>query len=186
MELHIVHYIGPIHAESASTVRNLCLMALKDGAARLELHLSTEGGNTTAGFALYNFLKALPVPLTTHNIGSVESIGVPIFLAGGERFAAPRTRFLIHPLHWGFGDLTSADHGRISEWRDCLDFDAERYREVFDEATCNAGERIDITPCLRSHARIFTPPQARAAGIIHAERPALIPARDKAVHWWAG
>ena len=80
MALHIVHFIGPINANSACTVRNLCLQALQSGASEIELHMSTEGGNMTAGFALYFFLKSLPLPLTTHNIGSVESVGVAIFL----------------------------------------------------------------------------------------------------------
>ncbi|HWJ94506.1 MAG TPA: ATP-dependent Clp protease proteolytic subunit, partial [Telluria sp.] len=80
MALHIVHFIGPINQNSVCTVRNLCLQALQSGASEIELHMSTEGGNMTAGFALYFFLKSLPLPLTTHNIGSVESVGVPIFL----------------------------------------------------------------------------------------------------------
>ena len=51
MALHIVHFIGPVNATSACTVRNLCLQALQSGATELELHMSTEGGNMTAGFA---------------------------------------------------------------------------------------------------------------------------------------
>jgi len=82
MSLHIVHFIDPINATSACTVRNLCLQALQSGATAIELHMSTEGGNMTAGFALYFFLKSLLQPLTTWNIGSVESAGVAIFLAG--------------------------------------------------------------------------------------------------------
>jgi Protease subunit of ATP-dependent Clp proteases len=135
MSLHVVHFIGPINATSACTIRNLCLQALQSGASEIELHMSTEGGNMTAGFALYFFLKSLPLPLTTWNVGSVESVGVAIFLAGQKRYACPGTRFLIHPLHWGFGNLVAADHARISEWRDCLDFDAERYAAIFEEAT---------------------------------------------------
>ena len=76
MTLHIVHFIGPINANSACTVRNLCLQALQSGASEIELHMSTEGGNMTAGFALYFFLKSLPLPLTTWNVGSVESVVV--------------------------------------------------------------------------------------------------------------
>jgi hypothetical protein len=94
MALHIVHFIGPINHNSACSVRNLCLQALQSGASEIELHMSTEGGNMTAGFALYFFLKSLPIPLTTFNIGSVESVGVVIFLAGAKRYACPGTRFL--------------------------------------------------------------------------------------------
>lgn len=186
MSLHIVHFIGPITANSACTVRNLCLQALQSGATAIELHMSTEGGNMTAGFALYFFLKSLPLPLVTHNVGSVESVGVPIFLAGNRRYACPGTRFLIHPLHWGFGNLVAADHSRVSEWRECLDFDAERYASIFDEATKDASEPVDIRPHLFGNARIFDAGDALSAGLIHQTRQARLPAAGATSHWWNG
>jgi len=184
MSLHIVHFIGPINATSASTIRNLCLQALQSGASEIELHMSTEGGNMTAGFALYFFLKSLPLPLTTWNVGSVESVGVAIFLAGQKRYACPGTRFLIHPLHWGFGNLVAADHARISEWRDCLDFDAERYASIFEEATRGAREAHDIRPYLTGSSRIYTAEQAVEAGLVHAARQARLPEAGVTAHWW--
>ena len=186
MSLHIIHFIGPINHNSVCTVRNLCLQALQSGATELELHMSTEGGNMTAGFALYFFLKSLPLPLTTHNVGSVESVGVPIFLAGQKRYACPGTRFLVHPLHWGFGNLVAADHSRVSEWRDCLDFDAERYASIFEQATAHARSPQDIRANLSGHARLFTAEQAREAGIIHDAVQARIPKMGTTSHWWNG
>jgi len=183
MALHIVHFSGPINHASACSVRNLCLQALQSGATELELHLSTEGGNMTAGFALYFFLKSLPLPLTTHNVGSIESVGVVIFLAGNKRYACPRTRFLVHPLHWGFGALVAADHSRVSEWRDCLDFDAERYASICQEAT---GGKMDIRSHLFGNARLFDTDQALAAGIIHETVQARLPAAGETSHWWNG
>jgi len=184
MALHIVHFIGPINHGSACAVRNLCLQALQSGASEIELHMSTEGGNMTAGFALYFFLKSLPVPLATHNIGSVESVGVVIFLAGQKRYACPGTRFLIHPLHWGFGNLVAADHARVSEWRDCLDFDAERYASIFLEATRAAGHPTDIRANLTGNARIFTAEEAVEAGIVHEAVQTRLPKAGPTCHWW--
>jgi ATP-dependent Clp protease, protease subunit len=140
----------------------------------------------TAGFALYFFLKSLPVPLTTYNVGSVESVGVVIFLAGGKRCACPGTRFLVHPLHWGFGNMVAADHSRVSEWRDCLDFDAERYARIFEEATRAAGVKDDIRSNLVGNARIYDASQALAAGIIHKAEQARLPEAGETSHWWNG
>ncbi|MGH8853027.1 MAG: ClpP family protease [Telluria sp.] len=184
MALHIVHFIGPINHNSACNVRNLCLQAVQNGATEIELHMSSEGGNMTAGFALYFFLKSLPVPLTTHNIGSVESIAVVIFLAGKKRYACPGSRFLVHPLHWGFGSLVAADHSRVSEWRDCLDFDAERYAAIVLDATTAAGTPTDIRSNLTSTARIFDAAEAVKAGITHDARQAQLPAAGSTCHWW--
>ncbi len=184
MSLHIVHFIGPINHTSVCTVRNLCLQALQNGASELELHMSTEGGNMTAGFALYFFLKSLPLPLVTYNIGSVESVGVVIFLAGQRRYACPGSRFLIHPLHWGFGSLVAADHSRVSEWRDCLDFDAERYAAIFEEATKSVGVETNVRTYLRGSARIYDAEQALKAGIIHEAVQARLPSLGSTCHWW--
>ncbi|TFW32463.1 ClpP family protease [Massilia horti] len=184
MSLHIVHFIGPINHTSACTVRNLCLQALQSGASEIALHMSSEGGNMTAGFALHFFLKSLPLPLTTHNIGSVESVAVVIFLAGQKRYACPGTRFLVHPLHWGFGNLVAADHARVSEWRDCLDFDAERYAAIFEEATRGARVGTDIRFHLTGNARIYTADQAVDAGIIHQAIQARLPQAGTTSHWW--
>ena len=183
MALHIVHFIGPINANSACTVRNLCLQALQSGASEIELHMSTEGGNMTAGFALYFFLKSLPLPLTTWNVGSVESVGVAIFLAGRKRYACPGTRFLIHPLHWGFGNLVAADHARISEWRDCLDFDAERYASIFEEATRGARKPQDIRGFLTGSSRIYTAEQAVEAGMVREPPQARVRAAGTPSDW---
>jgi ATP-dependent Clp protease protease subunit len=160
MSLHIVHFIGPINATSACTVRNLCLQALQSGATEIELHMSTEGGNMTAGFALY------------------------FFLTGQKRYACPGTRFLIHPLQWGFGNLVAADHARTSEWRDCLNFDAERYAAVFDEATRGAPAPEDIRHYLTGSSRLYTADEAVAAGIVHAARQAQLPPAGVTSHWW--
>jgi ATP-dependent protease ClpP protease subunit len=186
MALHIVHFIGPINHNTVCTVRNLCLQALQSGATELELHMSTEGGNMTAGFALYFFLKSLPLPLATYNVGSIESVGVCIFLAGNKRYACPGTRFLVHPLHWGFGNLVAADHSRVSEWRDCLDFDADRYARIFDAATAGAPARQDIRSNLSGSARLFTADEAVQAGIVHEAVQARIPAMGATTHWWNG
>ena len=184
MSLHIVHFIGPINHNSACSVRNLCLQALQNGASEIELHMSTEGGNMTAGFALYFFLKSLPVPLTTFNIGSVESVGVVIFLAGERRFACPGARFLVHPLHWGFGNLVAADHSRVSEWRECLDFDAERYATIFEEATRGARTPHDIRGYLTGSSRIYTAEQAVRAGLVQEAVQARLPTMGATTHWW--
>lgn len=184
MSLHIVHFIGPINHNTVCCVRNMCLQALQAGATEIELQMSTEGGNMTAGFALYFFLKSLPVPLTTFNMGSIESVGVVIFMAGKERYACPGTRFLVHPLHWGFGGLVAADHSRVSEWRDCLDFDAERYAAIFDEATRDAPTPTDIRSNLMRNARLYDAQQAREAGIIHAAKQSVLPPSGPVSHWW--
>jgi ATP-dependent Clp protease, protease subunit len=81
---------------SAALVGNIFDQINKGGANAIYLLLSTPGGTVDHGIALYNVLKGLPVPFTTHNVGSVNSIGNVVFLAGKERKAAPNTTFMFH------------------------------------------------------------------------------------------
>jgi ATP-dependent protease ClpP protease subunit len=48
------------------------------------------------GITLYNYLRALPVTLTIHNVGNVNSIGNAIFLAGARRYACQHSTFMFH------------------------------------------------------------------------------------------
>ena len=48
------------------------------------------------GMNLYNVLRALPIKLTVHNVGNVDSIGNAVFLAGSPRYACPHSTFMFH------------------------------------------------------------------------------------------
>jgi ATP-dependent protease ClpP protease subunit len=58
------------------------------GFDELHLMLSTLGGQVAQGISIYNMLKALPIRVITYNVGTVNSIGNVIFLAGSPRYAA--------------------------------------------------------------------------------------------------
>ena len=64
--------------------------------------LSTPGGSVMNGLNLYNVLRGLPITLTTHNVGNVDSIGNAIFLAGQIRYACPHSTFMFHGVAFNF------------------------------------------------------------------------------------
>jgi ATP-dependent protease ClpP protease subunit len=45
---------------------------------------------------LYNVMRALPLEITMHNVGNVDSIGNVVFLAGDRRFACEHSTFMFH------------------------------------------------------------------------------------------
>lgn len=59
---------------------------------------STPGGAVMSGLTLHNYLRGLPVQITMHNIGNVDSIGNAIFVAAdaANRFACPHSTFMFH------------------------------------------------------------------------------------------
>ncbi len=48
------------------------------------------------GLTVYNVLRSLPINVTTYNVGSVNSIGNVVFLAGDKRYAAKSSSFMFH------------------------------------------------------------------------------------------
>jgi len=60
------------------------------------LLLTTPGGRVDMGLMIYNVLRSLPIKVITYNVGTVNSIGNMIFLAGVERYAAPTSSFMFH------------------------------------------------------------------------------------------
>jgi ATP-dependent Clp protease protease subunit len=66
------------------------------------LLLNTAGGSVMNGINLYNVLRGMPFELITHNVGSVNSIGNTIFLAGKKRYAVPNATFMFHGVGFNF------------------------------------------------------------------------------------
>ncbi|EEI47924.1 MAG TPA: Clp protease [Proteus vulgaris] len=128
----VINFLCPVTQNTISQLQDRCLTAIANGATEIKIHISSQGGDIAAGFTAYNFLKSLPVNVTTHNISNVESIANIIYLAGSKRLINPMARFLLHPFHWGLGGLQSVDHERLREWVLSLDNDLERFINVMN------------------------------------------------------
>jgi ATP-dependent Clp protease protease subunit len=183
--IHTVHFMTDVNVLSVTNLMDVCLKAISNPnqpATELRLYLSSKGGDTVAGFTAYNFLKSLGVKVTTHNLSNVESIANVIFMAGSERFANPLSRFLLHPLHWGFA-APQADHLRLREWADCLDDDLQRFVQIMNIETANnkPSAQVDWDNLINS-ATILDPSRAAELGIIHQVMTATIP--SDSTRWW--
>lgn len=183
--LHTVHFLTDVNVPSVRHLMDACLAAVsnKDNpATELKIYISSKGGDTVAGFTAYNFLKSLPVKVTTHNLSNVESIANVIFMAGEERSANGISRFLLHPLLWGFA-APQADHLRIREWNSCLDDDLDRFVQILDLET--QGFNFSEQPVWRdliTSATVADAARAAELGLIHRVEDARIPVES--IRWW--
>jgi ATP-dependent protease ClpP protease subunit len=91
-----ISFSAEINPTTAETLIATVAQAASDGVANVYLMLSTPGGSVMSGLNVYNVLRGLPVNLTTHNVGNVDSIGNAIFLAGEHRIACPHSTFMFH------------------------------------------------------------------------------------------
>lgn len=181
MTTQTVHFLCPVNVSTVSHLQDQCLKAIGNGATKINLHLSSSGGDTLAGFTAYNFLKSLPIPLVTHNLSNIESIANVIFLAGSERFSNQHARFLFHPLHWGLGGAPTVDHGRLAEWSKCLDDDLKRFVNIFELETQSGRSRVSCSDLIET-ATIVTPEDAARFGITHGTKAATL--EGSTYNWW--
>lgn len=102
MDIYIDGYIGK--ADFFSDGFSLKSLREQIGTSEedLTIHINSGGGDVTEGFAIYDFLMALPQKVNTVGEGMVGSIATVIFQAGkkGSRKVHANTEFFIHNPYW--------------------------------------------------------------------------------------
>ena len=91
-----ITFNAPINTATAQALVGAVSKVTNDKFDEVHLFLSTPGGTTSDGIATYHFLRGLPIPLITYNIGSVDSIGNVIYQAGGRKISARASSFMFH------------------------------------------------------------------------------------------
>ena len=81
-----VIFTAEINPSTIEQLTGVMVQAAKKQIGEVYLALSTSGGLTQSGIALYHTLAGMPFKLTIHNIGNVDSIGNVVFLAGHSRY----------------------------------------------------------------------------------------------------
>ena len=142
------------------------------------LIMSSGGGNVFEGLSLASFMKALPVGITTHNIGQIDSIANVIFAAGTHRYANANASFLFHgvSLHYERQDFIES---QLEEQYKGV----KRLRENIAAAyAAYTGMSIaDAEVLMVSGATILPAAEALGKAIINEIRDARIPTGSQVV-----
>ena len=77
----------------------------------------------------------LPITLTTHNVGNVDSIGNAVFLAGQTRYACPHSTFMFHGVAFNFTQGMSLDERGSRERLANILSDQKRIGSIIQERT---------------------------------------------------
>jgi ATP-dependent protease ClpP protease subunit len=140
--------------------------------------LSSPGGNVAAGITLYNFLRALPVEVVMHNVGSVDSIATVIFLAANRRFACQHSRFLFHGISTQLPQGASVSPTQVRELLSGQEQDEGRIKELLVERSQLTESEI-VT--LFRQGETKNPTFALEKGVIHDIRDLAIPKGAKII-----
>ncbi len=137
---------------------------MKQGVKDFIILLSSPGGSVFHGLSAYNYLKGLPVSITTHNFGSVDSIGIVLYCAGLRRLSVPQARFLFHGVNVQFKGEQNLDEKMLEERLKGLRIDMENIAKVIAASTGRSAK--DITDAMIERTTL-NPDEAVAWGLVH-------------------
>lgn len=154
------------------TLIGACADLANQGAETVHLMLSTPGGSVDSAIAAYNLIRGMPFRLVTHNVGSVDSMGNVLFLAGEERFACPDSTFMFHGVGFNVTAKTRFELRTLREKMDSVEGDQRKIAAIVAARTRLKPDEIDG---LFLEAVTRGPDYALAHGIVHAVRDVSIP-----------
>lgn len=106
-----IFYHGPVNIQGARNLETLLTAAAAKENPKITLCICSGGGDVCAGIGVYNFIKMLPVQVTTYTFGICGSIAATMFLSGTSRIAASTSMFSLHAATYVEGPRI----GEISE-----------------------------------------------------------------------
>jgi ATP-dependent Clp protease protease subunit len=168
-----ITYVDIIDVERVKLVMNVCTNILDQIKPKtIYFLISSNGGDVDSGIALYNYLKALPVKIVMHNIGSIDSIANVIFSAGQERYASPYTSFLFHGVNVEVKQPVSLGLNQLNEITNRIETSHTKIAGIVCQNTKLGKEEIEK---LFLKGKTEGIKFALDKGVIDAEKPAKIP-----------
>ncbi len=90
------HLVADIDDESTRLLSETLLSAKAEPDCKIEILITSGGGNPDCAFALYDLIRSLPNEVTTVAAGNADSAATIIFLAGDIRVMMPNASILLH------------------------------------------------------------------------------------------
>ncbi|MFU8795818.1 MAG: ATP-dependent Clp protease proteolytic subunit [Dehalococcoidia bacterium] len=173
MKPTVIRFFAPVMDATVNALMSAIDQRMKQGVREFILLVSSPGGSVVHGLSAYNYLKGLPVSITTHNFGSVDSIGIVVYCAGSKRLSVPQARFLFHGVNVQFRGEQNLDEKLLEERLGGLRIDVENIAGVI---AANTGKKTeDITGAMIERV-VLNPEQAQAWGLVHEIKSELFEA----------
>jgi len=160
----VIRFFAPVIDATVNALMSGVDQKMKQGAKEFIILISSPGGSVIHGLSAYNYLKGLPASITTHNFGSVDSIGIVIYCAGSRRLSVPQARFLFHGVSAQFRGEQNLEEKLLEERLKGLRIDMENIARVIAANTGKNAE--DITDAMIERTTL-NPEEAQSWGLVH-------------------
>ena len=169
----VVKFFAPVSEVTVNALMNVVDAKMREGKNDFILLISSPGGSVFHGLSAYNYLRGIPATVTTHNFGSVDSIGVVLYCGGTKRLSVPQARFLLHGVTAQFPQHTRLEEKQLEEQLKGLKIDLLNIAKVI---AANTGKSIDEVTAAMLDRTTLNPDQAKDWGLVHEIRADLFPA----------
>jgi len=163
-------YTGPIDSDGVGRIASAINNAVNNSFDEVHLCFSSLGGYVSDGIYLYNHIRGLPLNVVIHNVGSVSSIAVAVFVAGEERYCSPYAMFMIHPTVMPSQEGMTSE--RLQSSLNAALADDTRTENILRERAAIPGE---ILVARRFKDVYITPKEAMIYGLVHAVKEFSLP-----------
>lgn len=159
-----IKFFAPVMQDSINILMQVVDNKLRQGARKMGLLISTPGGDVFHGLSAYNYLKGIPLEITTHNFGSADSIGVVLFCAGSRRLSVPHARFLLHGVMCNFQGPVSLEEKQLEERLKGLQIDMGNIARIIADTV--KKDKQQILNDMLNRTTLY-PEQAISYGLVH-------------------
>jgi ATP-dependent Clp protease protease subunit len=160
----VIRFFAPVIDATVNALMNAVDQKMKQGIKDFIILISSPGGSVIHGLSAYNYLKGLPASITTHNFGSVDSIGIVLYCAGSQRLSVPQARFLFHGVNVQFRGEQNLDEKLLEERLKGLRIDMENIAKVISANTGKSAK--DVTDAMIERITL-NPEEAQPWGLVH-------------------
>jgi len=174
----VIKFFAPVVDVTANALMNAIDQKMKQGVRDFTILISSPGGSVIHGLSTYNYLKGLPAMITTHNFGSVDSIGIVLYCAGSRRLSVPQARFLLHAVNVQFKGNQSLEEKQLEEKLKGLRIDIENIAKVIAANTDKSVE--DVTNAMLERITL-TPEEAQSWGLVNEIKSQLFESGSEVV-----
>jgi ATP-dependent protease ClpP protease subunit len=168
----VIQFFAPVIDITINALLTAFNQRMAQGQREFILLISTPGGSVFHGLSAYNLIRGLPANVTTHNFGSVDSIGVVLFCGGKRRLSVPQARFLLHGVSAGFEGPVNLEEKQLDERLKGLRIDIENIAKV---VAANTGKSVaDVVQAMHDRTTL-NPEEAKEWGLVHEVKSELFP-----------
>ena len=173
----VIKFFAPVIDFTINALMNAIDQKMQQGVTQFAILISSPGGSVFHGISAYNYLKGLPVTITTHNFGSVDSIGVVLFCGGSKRLSVPQARFLLHGVSARFQN-ERLEEKQLEERLKGLRIDTENIAKVI---AANTGKTVQEVTNAMLERTTLNPDEAKAWGLVHEIKSELFEAGSEVI-----